>query len=551
MDMSQYRTLFLTEAREYLQEIGRCVVELEASPEGRAEIDELFRAAHSLKGMAASMDYPEIVTLAHYMEDLMSRVRGESIPFDHGIADLLLEGADLLEGMLEDLEGNRELRGSGDLPGRLAAYRGETVPTTVSATAVTPAFELVYEPEPEGEPRGEREPEPEPETANAPSREPATVRVSSELLDRLVNLTGELITNKQRLLNLGRFLASPRLDEALSETTRLLRGLQDEVTTARLMPFGTICGRLERSVRDVARKSGKEVRLEVEGREIGLDRGVLEQLGEPLNHLLRNAVDHGLEPAAKRLGAGKPESGEVRLSVVRDRHQIVVTVTDDGRGMDPDAMVASAVAKGLITPDEGALLSPRQALMLCVIPGFSTAGTVTEISGRGVGMDAVNAAIHKLGGSLTIDSKPGEGSRFTLRLPMTIAIVHALLVRCGRFKGAVPVSAVHRSVELRRDQIRSEGERRVFYLDEEPIPLLSLNRMLGEPSGPFPHGFIPLFVTELKGRQVGLVVDELLGQYELFIKSLGRPLAKLRGVAGGAILGDGEIVPVLDLPNLL
>jgi len=319
----------------------------------------------------------------------------------------------------------------------------------------------------------------------------------------------------------------------------------------RLMPFEAISDRFQRSVRTLAKKSGKEIQFELTGREIGLDRGTLEQLVDPLNHLLRNAVDHGMEESAERLAAGKPARGVVELSVTRDRDRIQIRVSDDGRGMDPQKMIDAAIRKGLITPEEGELLSPRQALMLSCIPGFSTAREVTDISGRGVGMDAVNAAIQKLGGTLLIESEPGAGSTFTLRLPMTIAIIHALIVQCGGVKNAVPVTAVHRTVELSRRQIETVGKRQMFQLDGETIPLLSLNRILGLPLGRFPSGILPLFVTEAKGRLVGIVVDRLLGQHELFVKPFGRPLSRMAGLAGGATLGDGEVVTILDLADLL
>jgi two-component system chemotaxis sensor kinase CheA len=403
--------------------------------------------------------------------------------------------------------------------------------------------------------------EPAPPQAPAPAKghEPergkeaefGSVRVRTELLDHLINLTGELITNKHRLLNIGRELGSAPLNEAVTETSKLLRALHDEVMKVRLMPFDAICDRFQRSVRTLAKKSGKDLHFELEGREIGLDRGILESLIDPLNHMLRNAVDHGMEGSAERLAAGKPAKGVVKLSVARDRDRVLIRVSDDGRGMDPERMIASAIRKGLITPEEAEQLSPRQALMLSCIPGFSTAKEVTDVSGRGVGMDAVNASIQKLGGSLSIESEVGRGTRFTLALPMTIAIIHALIVQCGAIKGAVPVTAVLRTVELRREQLATVGRRRVFYLDDEAIPLLSLNRVFGLPLGRFPDGIVPLFVTEAKGRRVGIVVDRLLGQHELFIKPLGRPLSKLQGVAGGAILGDGEVVTLLDVADLL
>ncbi|QWV94059.1 chemotaxis protein CheA [Geomonas oryzisoli] len=550
MDMSQYKALFLSESREYLRTIAEQVVALEQSPGERSAVDALFRGAHSLKGMAASMEYGDVVVVAHSMEDLMARVRDGALPFDAGVADLLLEGVDLIDVLLDDVEQERpSTLPTGDYAQRLALY----TPAAAKAAAVDQA-----------EPRGAAADAVPSPAADAPAppaeaekaKEPVgeaggTVRVKTELLDHLINLTGELVTNKQRLLNIGRELASPALNDAVSETAKLLRALHDEVMKVRLMPFEAISDRFQRSVRSVAKKSGKEIHFELTGREIGLDRGMLEQLVDPLNHILRNAVDHGIEESGEREQAGKPARGTVWLAVSRDRDRIQITVRDDGRGMEPKAMIEAAIAKGLLTPEEGELLSPRQALMLSCIPGFSTAKEVTDISGRGVGMDAVNAAIQKLGGTLGIESEPGLGTTITLRLPLTIAIIHALVVQIGQVKAAIPVNAVQRTVELSRRQIETMGKRQMFQLDDEAIPLLSLNRVLGLPLGRFPDGILPLFVTEARGRRVGIVVDRLLGQHELFVKQLGRPLSKMAGVAGGATLGDGEIVAILDLAGLL
>ena len=575
MDMSQYRNLFLSEAREYLKTINETVVSLEDAPSERSAIDALFRGAHSLKGMAASMEYGDVVVVAHSMEDLMLLVREGKLAFDAGVADLLLEGTDLIEAMLDDLEQERETRRPpGDYAQRLAAYtagQGKAQQQPVSQQQPQPVSQAQQAgapgapaqpgvpqpgvPQP-GAPQPEHPAPPQPAHPEAAkggeqSVELSTVRVRTELLDHLINLTGELVTNKNRLLNVGRELESPRLNDAVSETAKLLRALHDEVMKVRLMPFDAICDRFQRSVRALAKRSGKELHFELVGREIGLDRGILEQLTDPLNHILRNAVDHGLEGSAERLAAGKPARGVVRLAVTRDRDRVHITVSDDGRGMEPQAMIEAAIRKQLISEEEAALLSPRQALMLACIPGFSTAKEVTDVSGRGVGMDAVNASIQKLGGSLSIESEPGTGSKFTLMVPMTIAIIHALVVQCGKVKGAVPVTAVQRTVELRREQVETVGRRQVFQMDGEAIQLLSLNRVLGLPIGRFSNGIVPAFVTEARGRRVGLVVDRFLGQHELFVKPLGRPLAKLKGVAGGATLGDGEIVTILDLSDLL
>ena len=560
MDMSQYKSLFLSEAREYLKAINEMVAALNASPEDRTAIDTLFRGAHSLKGMAASMDFGDIVDLAHGMEGLMIRVREEGLRFEAGVADLLFEGADLIEGLLNDVEQGLEPRRSpGDLPKRLAAFAPQQAVQISQAASralavsrhgaqaqtLSPTQEAPSPAQAAGEaPR-------EPNRGKGRADEITTVRVRTEVLDHLVNLTGELITNKQRLLNIGQELGSLQLNEAVSQTAKLLCALHDEVMKVRLMPFDAICDRFQRSVRTLAKKSGKDLNFEVEGREIGLDRGILEQLVDPLNHILRNAVAHGIESCDQRITAGKPAKGLVRLSVSQDRDRVLITISDDGRGMEPQLMIASAIGKGLLAPEETELLTPRQILMLACIPGFSTAKEVTDVSGRGVGMDVVNASIQKLGGSLAIESEPGKGSSFTLRLPMTIAIIHALVVQCGALKVAVPVSVVQRSVELRREEMETLGRRRAFHFEGETIPLLSLNRMLGLPLARAQGGFVSLFVTETKGRRVGLVVDRLLGQQELFVKPLGRPLSMLPWVDGGATLGNGEIITILNVSQLL
>ena len=561
MDMSPYKNLFLSEAREYLQTINETVALLGKSPSDRAAIDTLFRGAHSLKGMAASMEVEDVVAIAHQLEDLMIRVREGMLAFQPGVAELILDGADLIEGLLNDIEQELQPRRPlGDLSNRLAAYGQPAFgPGTPEENFAPASAQAEPWPQPHTLSRGEFPPEPTPlwqatpEAAKArePGGELSTVRVNSKVLDHLVNLTGELITNKHRLLNIGQELDSPALNEALSRAAKLLRALHDEVMKVRLMPFDAICDRLKRSVRALAKKSGKDLVFEVEGRDIGLDRGILERLADPLNHILRNAVDHGLEDGDQRLAAGKPAQGKIRLRVSRDRDRVLVTVSDDGRGMEPQSMIDAALAKGLLAPEEAELLTPRQALMLACIPGFSTAKQVSELSGRGVGMDAVNATIRKLGGSLGIDSEPGKGSSFTLRLPMTIAIIHALIVQCGSFKVAIPVSVVQRSMELRREELEMLGKRRVFRLEGEAIPLLSLNHMLGVPHARLRRGFMSLFVTEAKGRRIGVVVDRLLGQHELFVKPLGRPLSKLAGVEGAATLGDGEIVTILNVAELL
>ncbi|ABQ24931.1 chemotaxis protein CheA [Geotalea uraniireducens] len=544
MDMSQYRELFISESREHLNSINELIVALEKDAGDRETIDSLFRIAHSIKGMAASMEYADIAELAHKLEDLMDRVRKGALPFDGGAADLLLEGTDLLEAMIADVE--QDAPASRDIRGLVQRLINYPPPSTEIPSIKTH--------------KTEQPPPVQPVPLNASGKDEGrqagsdasqTVRVKTDVLDQLINLTGELITNKYRIMTINSQLGSGSLDEACVELSKLLRGLHDEVMKVRLIPFAAITDRFPRLIRDLAKKSGKEIVFEVEGREIELDRGILEELSDPLIHILRNAVDHGVETTEERLAAGKSSRGKIRLAARREKEQVVITVEDDGRGMDPAKLIASAIEKGVIKQEEGWLLSHREALMLTCVPGFSTAKEVTEISGRGVGMDAVKSAIKALGGNILIDSTLGQGSRITLKLPLTISIIQALVVNCAHLKVAVPVVNIIRTLELKRGLITTEGKHKVFYMGEEAIPLVSLNRIFGLPLSHLTGEAIPVFVSEVKGRKVGLVVDRFIGQQEFFVKPLGRPLVKLKGLTGGAILGNGEVVFILDVANLM
>ncbi|MBC8017725.1 MAG: chemotaxis protein CheA [Verrucomicrobia bacterium] len=537
MDMSQYRDLFVSESRVHLSTFNELIVQLEENVSDRAAIDEIFRHAHSLKGMAATMQFDAITALAHRMEDLLSRVRSDELAFSADMADLLLEGGDLLSGMVSTIEsGEGQQPDASELIERLATF--------------TPGSS--------GRVRGQKSPQADAVVENtAAASRPGkhqfrqsdsfkSVRVKTEILDHLVNITGELITTRHRLTDHARRHAGTALDEPLHQLSTLLRELRDEVFQARMLPFAFVAERFPRLVRDLARKQGKEVSLQIEGKEIELDRGILEEITEPLVHILRNAVDHGMAFPDDRAAAGKSPGGTITISVARDKDHVGITVSDDGRGMDPARLAQKAVEKRILTPAQAYNISPQAALMLVCTPGFSTAKEVSDISGRGVGMDAVRTAVHALGGTLAIESEIGRGSRFILRLPITVSIIHALLVECGRLTIAFPINAVARTIELKRGDIFEDGGRKVFALAGRNVPVKSLNRLLGQEISPSAGPIVPVVVTEAGGRPLGLVTDRLLGQQEIFVKPLGIPLGRIKGLTGAAITGDGRIVFVVD-----
>ncbi len=538
MDLSPYRDLFVSEARKHLSTFSELIVQLEDSPNDSASIDELFRHAHSLKGMAATMNYEQVVALAHLMEDQLSRIREGNYRLPPALADILLEGVDTLSRMVSAIEsGSDTHEDTTRLLGQLEAFRPET-------EARSPL-------------QGDLPEEEAQESAALAPREFRekdafqSVRIKTELLDHLVNITGELITNRHYLAESIRVAEATECHKPLQQLTTLLRSLRDEVFKARMLPFTVIAERFPRLVRDLARKQGKEVHFQLTGKEIKLDRGILEEIAEPIVHILRNAVDHGLETAAERTAAGKPGSGLITLTVIRDKEHVEIIITDDGHGMEPEELKLKAVEKGIISPEQAARMTAQEALNLVCAPGFSTATAVSDISGRGVGMDAVREAVHTLSGTLAIQSQHGQGSRFILRFPLTISIIHALIVQCGSFEIAFPLNVVTRTMELQPSDIRKESGGATFLYEGVALPLRRLRQALNLPP---PAGaeaaYQAVVVCHVGTSLLAFAVDRIFGQQEIFVRPLRAPLSLLHGVSGATVTSDGRVLFVADAAAL-
>jgi two-component system chemotaxis sensor kinase CheA len=376
-----------------------------------------------------------------------------------------------------------------------------------------------------------------------------TVRVSISHLDKLVNLVGELVTVRSRLATIARAVGDERLVDTVEEIHRISGDLQDEVMQTRMVPVGNIFNRFPRMVRDLARDLEKDVSFEMSGLDIELDRTVLDEIGDPVVHLLRNAIDHGIEPPEARVAAGKPERGSIRLEAHRERDNVQIVVADDGRGMDADSIWRAAVAKGLCAEDGRETMAQEDILLLTCQPGFSTAEAATKVSGRGVGMDVVKGKIEYLGGSLVIRSTPGEGSAFVLTLPLTLAIIQALLVGSGEHTFAIPLGAVAEVVEPAEMQTDTVDGRPVLVLrDGSVVPIFRLDVMTGaSPEGrtsPAAHEHVILL--ESGGYQRALAVQRLMGRQEIVIKPLSQVLKHIGGLSGTTVLGDGTIALILD-----
>lgn len=398
-----------------------------------------------------------------------------------------------------------------------------------------------------------------------PTSSPAasqTVRVDVARLDTLLNLVGELVIDRTRVAQLGReFEARFQRDElvdSLQETAahigRITDELQEHIMKARMLPIEHVFNRFPRMVRDLAQKFGKEVRLEMEGQETELDRSVIEIISDPLIHMLRNSVDHGIEPPAEREAAGKPRQGTIRLSARHEENYILIEIEDDGRGMDPARLRETAVRKGLLARDAAERLTDREAFNLIFMPGFSTAKEVTEVSGRGVGMDIVRSNIQRVGGIVDVDSTPGKGTRFAIRLPLTLAIIRALLVRVAGQVYAIPLSSVLETLKIHPEMLQFVGQRPAILLRGRTLPLVSLQAHFygSEIEALAGEGTEPMFVVVvgLGERQVGLVVSHLIGEQEIVIKSLSRHLGEVNGISGATILGDGRVALILEVADL-
>ncbi len=612
MDREKYRAMYLVEAAEHFQAMSDILLRLDSNPDSRQEIDALFREAHSIKGMAATMEYEETARLAHRLEDDLDlcRKRGSICATE---IDQMLAGVDLLEALHDDISQERPERSvesylqalntrlhtersvsqeqNNNLPEEESCQAdaaepvlvqivlADTVPVTAPRLMVLlkrcgdfgvvlkswPTLEQILTDKVDGRllvqlrPRlamqaiheqlsqySEVEEISFPKPANSPGlgerpQKSASVRVSTERLDHLINLTGELITTRYQLQNALKERDLKDLDDGVGQLSRLVKNLHHQVLQVRMVSLRALFSRLSRIVHDLARSNSKKIELQTDGADIEIDRAIVEELVDPLTHMVRNAVDHGFRDRAE---------GVISLKAWRDRDQVLVQVMDDGGGIEPQIIRRIALERGLLSSALAKTVRDYDLYQLICQPGFSTADRVTGISGRGVGMDVVKTAIEGIGGLVLIDSTPGQGTSITLKLPLSLAIIRVLLIESAGARLAIPITRVIQAIEVNPEEIHSSGKQLMVHFQDVFIPLLSLRKMLNQTKGPKKES-IPLVVSEVMGRRVGLVVDRLIGQQEVFVQRLAPPFDQVSGCAGGTILGDGRVVFLLDLQSLL
>jgi two-component system chemotaxis sensor kinase CheA len=617
MDLSKYAALFVTESREHLKACNHSLLEWEKEPAAAEPVDRLFRAIHTIKGMAATMGYTGVADLSHRMENLLDRLRQGLLRPAPAIFQLLFRAIDALGRAIETAAA-----GSDQLPdpALLAELNG------VAGAPLSPPSALVTEPPPTrrasdaprlralrvlirssaimrgaraalvlrraeslGAVSGVRPPAAEFErddfdgrfsfrlqgrsteseitaalmavgdVASVAFEEPTAsgtdaqainrqIRVDLRRLDQLMKQVGELVVAKNRLGALASELRDPVLVEVSERINRLVSGMQGEVIASRMTPVGEVFERFPRLLRDLSRDLGKQIRLDIEGQDIELDRSILDEIGEPLVHLIRNAADHGIEPPAERERAGKPAQGRILLSAARERNTVAIRVTDDGRGIDRARILAKARRDGAAPETE--TLTDDLLVRVLARPGFSTAEQVSGVSGRGVGVDVAMTRVRALGGTLEVRSELGQGSTFLIRVPLTLAIVRALLTEAGGERYAVPLVYVAETVEFDHRAVTAVRDREALVVRDEVIPTVHLRDLVAARTQA-PSSRRPTVILEVGERRTALVVDALVGQQDIVVEPFDAPRGLPPFVGGATILADGAPALILDAAALL
>ncbi|PKM89940.1 MAG: chemotaxis protein CheA [Firmicutes bacterium HGW-Firmicutes-12] len=671
MDMSQYQDLFFEESEEHLQILNQNLLALEINPERLELLDSIFRAAHTLKGMSATMGFDSIAKLTHEMENLLDQLRERKLALSEGIINSLFKAADLLENMLESLRAgetieidlvklaaevfnsnNENLQVDGDevrksnnsskkkvdasnfdngnefneyerhllteafkkglnvwkitiqieetcvMKGVRAfmVFRNlEAIGDVIKSTPPVQDIEdekfenefMVYlvSDKMENEVKNElisiseiimmeikmiilgQENSKEKENIEVKKEHPdeadsfistqqekkqkvhQTVRVDITRLDKLMSLVGELVINKTRLEQINTDCQIVSLNDTVEQINRITADLQTVVQNVRMVAIEQVFNRFPRMVRDLAKELGKEVNLILEGKETELDRTVIDEISDPLVHLIRNSLDHGLESPEERIAIKKNPEGQLKLQAKQEGNQVIIIVEDDGKGIDVETIKRKAIENNLIAQTQVDTLEEQSIINLIFEPGFSTANKVTDLSGRGVGLDVVRSKINSLSGQVYVETKNGKGTRFVIKLPLTLAIIQALMVRVQEELFAIPLANIDETTSLEMSQIKDVQGQQVVVLRGKVLPLFFLRDILSVP-GEEKEESMYVVVVRKGEQQIGIVVDELVGQQETVINTLGKVLSGMTGIAGATILGDGSVSLIIDIGTL-
>ncbi|RUM69037.1 MAG: hybrid sensor histidine kinase/response regulator [Sulfurospirillum sp.] len=613
-DLQEILEDFLVEAFELVEQIDQDLVELENNPEDLELLNSIFRVAHTVKGSSSFLNFDILTKLTHHMEDVLNKARRNELKITPEIMDVILESVDMMKALLEGIKESGTDTQCGieieDICNRFDSIsQGKTLEEVQNSSEEEKATEPQSKPEPEEEPdyanmsdeeveaeierllaekmkekeakkakkesepaKSKKETKPAPkvtkpasakEESTAPKKTPSTpeqtIRVEVKRLDHLMNLIGELVLGKNRLLKIyddveeryegEKFLEE--LNQVVSSVSLVTTDLQIAVMKTRMLPVSKVFNKFPRLVRDLSRELNKEIELVTIGEDTELDKSIVEEIGDPLVHMIRNSCDHGIESPEEREAKGKPRKGTVKLKAYNEGNQIVIAIEDDGAGMDPDFLKMKAIEKGVITEREADQLSDKEAYALIFRPGFSTAAKVTGVSGRGVGMDVVKTNIEKLNGIIDIDSEMDKGSVFKLKIPLTLAIMQSLLVSVQEEFFAIPLASVLETVRISMDEIYTIEGKNVLRLRNEILSLVRLSDMFGVEQVFDSGEHVYVVIVGLAESKLGIIVDGLVGQEEIVIKSMGDYLQGIEGIAGATIRGDGGVTLITDVAAMM
>lgn len=552
-EMDEILESFLVESSELIEKLGEDLVILEKNPSDSDVQNTIFRAVHTIKGTSSFLGFDQMTELAHNFEDVLNKIRKNELAVNAEIMDVIFEAYDFMKLLLERIEQKKD--GTIDLSvitGKLIAISEYGTPTETPVEDRGPEISTKTYESSEAEPNL-RATELHQRTSDN------TIRVDVARLENIMNLVGELVLGRNRLSRITDIVneqhegipLQKELYDTYSQIDFITTELQMAVMKARMVPLSKVFNKLPRLIRDLSRETEKQIEFEILGGDKELDKSIVEDLNDPLIHILRNAVDHGIESPEVRRAAGKDETGRIWVEARQEGNHMVLSVRDDGKGMDPEALKAKAVEKNIIREDEARTMTREAAFNLIFTPGFSTARQVTNVSGRGVGMDVVRTNIQKLKGIIEIDSELGKGTTFTLKLPLTLAIIQGLLTKVHREIFAIPLNSVLEVVRVKAEEIETIRGREVIRLRNGILPLVRVSSVFHMPANGLHRKWHYIVVLGLAEHRVGLVVDSLLGQKEIVIKSVGSILGSVPGIAGSTILGDGRVIMILDVPTFM
>lgn len=551
-EMKEIVESFIIETKELLEKLDNDLIELEKRPDDTELLNAIFRYVHTIKGTSSFIGFEQMSELTHKFEDILNKLRKGELKVRPDIMDVMLEAFDLMKILLSKLEA-KDLSPI-EIENVVAKFekisRGEIIGDEESSEIKI---------EQDLSENNEKLTEEQSTSQKAQTKViDKTIRIDVERLDELMNLVGELVLGRNRLSQIisnvverfeGETLARELID-TVSQVDYLTSELQNVVMRARMLPIAKVFSKFPRLVRDLSREMNKEVELFIYGEDTEVDKSVIEYIHDPLVHIIRNAIDHGIEPPEERKKLGKPEKGKVILKAEHEGNYIVISVEDDGRGIDPEKIRKKAIEKKLVTEQEAMSISDKDILNFIFIPGFSTASKVTNVSGRGVGLDVVKANITKLNGMIDVQSTPGHGTKFILKLPLTLAIIQGLLVNVCDEIFIIPLSSVIEVVRIKQDQIHRIKNKEMIRLRDSVLPLVRLEKIFNLKANGDEKKYLYIVVIGLAEKKLGVVVDGLIGQKEVVIKSLGSYLNNTKGIAGATILGDGTVRMIIDVAQI-